>query len=167
MANIPVERRGGGMWWLWLLLGLLVVGLLAWLLIAAMGGGRPRATTDPAVRGAAPASVTLATLARDPEEYYGKTVTVSGEITDIVSLNAVTLGDEVLVVTKQPLTDAQGKPIQAELYTKDTAQVTGTVREFDLSTFEQEAGVDLEDAKVTRWRGEPAILATSVQITKQ
>lgn len=34
MANIPVEKKGGGLGWLWILLGLLALALLLWLIFA-------------------------------------------------------------------------------------------------------------------------------------
>jgi hypothetical protein len=43
MAEIPVQRRGGGPWWLWLILGILAVGLLLWLFSGDRG--IPPATT--------------------------------------------------------------------------------------------------------------------------
>jgi hypothetical protein len=160
MAEIPVERKGTSAWWLWLLLGLLAIGLLIWLAVDALDIGQAR----PAAPDAAPANATLATYAATPREFYGKTVTISGEITDVVGLNAVTLGDRVLVITKRQLLDAQGKPLQTTVTGRDVMQVTGTAREFDLAAFEKEAGIDLEDAKFTRWAGKPAIIATDWQM---
>ena len=160
MAEIPVERKSTGAWWLWILLGLLAIGVLIWLLVEALDIGQPAART------AAPANATLATYAANPGDYYGKSVTVSGEITDVVSLNAVTLGDRVLVITKKQLLDAQGRPLQTQVTSRDTMQVTGTAREFNLAAFDREAGIDLEDGKFTRWAGKPAIIATDWQMKR-
>jgi hypothetical protein len=163
MANIPVERRGTSMWWLWLLLGVLAIGLLVWLLWAAMNDG------DGAAPGAAggatgqAANVTLNEYTSNPGRYYGRPITVSGEVTDVESLNAFELGGEVLVISQQPLRDQQGNPIDPSAAQPDRVQVTGTAREFDLVAFERDLQLNLDDGKFNRWDNRPAIVASSVR----
>ncbi len=157
MADIPVERKQSSLWWLWLLLAALAIGALIWLLIAFFND---RDTARPA----APVNATLAEIVNNPRNYYGKTVTVSGEITDVVSTNALTLGDRVLVLSSQPFRDGRGQPLQPSVAGRDTLQVTGTVREFDLLAIERDMRIDLEDAKFARWKDQPAIIATSTQM---
>lgn len=44
MAHIDIEKKKGGAGWLWWLVGLIVIGLLAWLLIGMMGRDGERDT---------------------------------------------------------------------------------------------------------------------------
>ncbi|KPP88363.1 OmpA family protein [Erythrobacter sp. HL-111] len=53
MAEIPVEKKGGGLGWLWILLGLLAVALLLWLIFANTGDDDGLATADDDMAGTA------------------------------------------------------------------------------------------------------------------
>ncbi len=165
MADIPVHRKAGMAWWPWLLLAALVLGALVWLLVAWLNNGdRAPATTQP---GAVPANATPATVApsailANPRSFYDRPVTTSGEVTDIVSLRALAVAGDLLIVSRQDLRDAQGRPLTTSVYGRDPVRVTGTVREFKLAEIEREIGADLEDDKFTRWLGKPVVVAGSV-----
>lgn len=62
MADIDIERKSGGLGWLWWLLGLLLLALLAWWLLSG-DDEREVAIVDPV---AAPAVVEPAPMATDP-----------------------------------------------------------------------------------------------------
>ena len=156
----PRERRSeGGAPWVAIIGALLLLALLAlalWYFLGREGPAAPGA--------AAPANVTLDQLADNPSAYYGDTVTVSGEITDYIGLNAFLLGDAVLVVSRQPLTSIQGWPRELSMADEETAQVTGPVRAFDIEEVERLTSTDLDDRIFDLWEGQPSIVATSVQV---
>ena len=90
----------------------------------------------------------------------GQEVTVAGEVETVLSTVAFRLagvGWDVLVL------DAQ----QAAVSESDFVQVTGTVRRFDLATFEQEFGTDLDDALYEPFEGDLVLVAQSVQPAEQ
>lgn len=107
------------------------------------------------------ANVTLSEVTDNTDAYLGQTVVVQGDVTDLVGTNSFTLndasllgGDSVLVV------GTEGGVIGRE---GDTVQVTGTVRQFDLASIEQEAGYDLEDELFTPFEGQTVIVAQSMR----
>lgn len=105
---------------------------------------------------------TVSNIDDDPEAYYGQDVTVVGDVVELVSTNAFQLddpallgGDTLLVVGGEDLTVADGQ----------TVEVTGTVRQFNLTDVEGEFGFDLEDELFGDYEGSPVIVATSVMPT--
>lgn len=78
MAEIPVERKSGGIpWWVWLLLAALIVGLLIW-----MFSGDDEAETA-AAPATAPAVVAPAVETPAP---VGTDVAAAGPITDLATI---------------------------------------------------------------------------------
>jgi hypothetical protein len=63
-------------------------------------------------------------------------------------------GDTLLVVGGEDMTVTEG----------ETVQVTGTVRQFNLTEVESETGFDLEDELFTDFGDRPVIVASSVSL---
>lgn len=110
-------------------------------------GGRPAARS----RRAAAASAPLA----------GQQVTVSGNVSEVVSASAVRLGgddfggDGLLVVGVS----------RTDIDKGDDVRVTGTVRTFDAARFETEFGWDFyDDAVYDAWRDEKVLVAKSTSM---
>ena len=88
----------------------------------------------------------------------GETVTVNGEVSEVIGANAFTIGGEeigdnpILVVSAQVPTLAEG----------DVVAVAGTVVEFQVLGFEEDLDLDLIDNEFEDFDGDPAIQATSV-----
>lgn len=168
MANIPVHRKASMAWWPWLLLALAAIGALIWLLFTLFSARDqaatvlPNATPGTVSPNATPVVVTPSAILSNPRGFYGRPVTTSGEITDIVSLRSLTMAGDLLVVSRQDLRDAQGQPLTTTVYGRDPVRVSGTVREFNLAEIEREIGADLQDDRFTRWLGKPVVVATSV-----
>jgi len=101
--------------------------------------------------------VTVHDLVARTGEYLGKVVEVSDEVDEpALTPNAFVLGDEqLLVVTAEPTGD---------VFVEATAYVTGRVRRFDLPAIEAELGVDLDDARLARFAGEPVVVARAVEV---
>lgn len=105
----------------------------------------------------------LGEVVEDGDQLVGQTVTVSGEVSaqinDRVFHIAAEEGtDGLLIVSEQPVVD--------QLDSNDVVEVTGTVREVDPSTFEEEFSVPyVEDYEAFDTRH--GILATSVEVIAQ
>jgi hypothetical protein len=156
------RRRQGSSWLLWLI-GAAVLLALALLLIPFFNE-RDSAGPD--------TGATISEITSNPAQYYGKTVTVSGEVDRLLGQRGFTIGgqdfiggNELLVVGAKPLPAVADRPNNAPLVADDVVQVTGPVRQFDLAAFEKEIGADLDDNLFSAYAGKPAIIAQSVDIT--
>lgn len=88
----------------------------------------------------------------------GETVTVNGEVSEVIGPNAFTVGGEeigdnpILVVGAQVPALEEGAEVQ----------VAGTVVEFQVLGYEEDLDLDLVDNEFEDFDGDPAIQATSV-----
>ena len=116
-----------------------------------------------------------AQIVEDPQRYYGRTTTVDGAVGQVIEPRAFVMVDEratqdgapsaaelaeggVLVVrTGGPATDV------AEL---DNVRATGTLQEFDVTAFEQQQGVELDDALYEGYQDEPVLVAAEIGPTQ-
>ena len=112
---------------------------------------------------------TIQNINKEPQNFYGKTVTVSGEVDKLLNPRAFQVSGEgmtnndIIVITKKPLSDMTA---QAAQLTEDArVQVTGTVRRFDMAAVEKEVGFDLDDKMFSDWRDKPVVIAESITIT--
>ncbi len=121
--------------------------------------------------------VSIADVTDNPSEFYGRQITLSGLVTEVVSPNAVAIGgdefvggDEVLIVGAQQLQQIvegipEGEPF--EIQQQDLVQATGTLREFNLTEVEEQVGYDLDDNAFAEFEGEPVLVADSFVLTPQ
>lgn len=111
----------------------------------------------------------LSQVAQNPEEYYGRAIQVDGQIEEIIGTRAFTmesqgvLQDDVLIISKSPLTPVGGGPDDFLYQADDRVSVAGTVRQFNKGELERELGVELVDEVFTTWEGRPVIIAETVQ----
>ncbi|MGY1634420.1 hypothetical protein ACI784_22200 [Geodermatophilus sp. SYSU D01186] len=94
-------------------------------------------------------------VASEVDTLVGEQVTFAGEVEEVlstVSFEVAGSGWSVVVLDAQQAAVAEG----------DFVQVTGTVREFDLATIEQEFGLDLDDALYEDFDRRFVILAENV-----
>jgi hypothetical protein len=89
-----------------------------------------------------PILVTMEELEKNPEAYYGKTVTVEGEMHRIFSDKVFTIEDDgfwrdkdVLVVSTAPMSDVV-KPLADSIDPGEDVQVTGVVQPYDRAKLE-------------------------------
>jgi membrane-associated phospholipid phosphatase len=101
--------------------------------------------------------VTINEIVGRPEAYLGRIVGVSDEIDEpALGAHAFVLGDEqLLVVMAEPNPD---------VFLEATGYVVGEVVRFEVAAVEERLGIDLDDAAVERFVGEPAIVARSVEV---
>jgi hypothetical protein len=106
----------------------------------------------------------LGEITDDPYAFLGRTVSVRGEVDDVLGPRAFTLSTggwfarDILVVSDEGL----GR-LDASLTSDSEVQVTGPVRLFSRVAFERDFGVDLDDRAFADWEGRPAIFARSLQ----
>lgn len=147
---------------------MLLFGLAGWALVAAFVGDEVDGPE---------AGITLTGLAADPEELYGSTVVVSGEISEVLGAGEATgaqtasatgfvLGEDeqqVLVVGAEipQMVALRGDGDVAE---GDVVQVTGKVRKFDLAALEEELGSDLVEDDFTPYSDRPVLVASAVNL---
>jgi len=109
-------------------------------------------------------------LATEAQSFVGQKVTVSATVSEMVSPAAFRIGGEdfggeSLLVLSAPAADftEMGFDLNEQMVNDETvAQVTGTVRRFDIAGFEDEFGVDYDDALYTEFEGENVIVADRV-----
>jgi hypothetical protein len=106
--------------------------------------------------------VTIEDVADEPERYVGQTVTVSGEVDEVVAPNAFTIGDDDELLVVIPRLGPAANPAALE---EDDAvvRITGQVASLELPTFEELADADLDDALFEGLEGEPVLIARSVE----
>jgi hypothetical protein len=131
-----------------LLLGLLAVGC----------DGDDRAAeprTEPPAPAAAEPPLEPALLFQNPPQYIGDTVTVRGEVTELVGQHGMLLDPGLVVVSETPLPD---------VFSPGTdVLVTGLVEWFDLSEAERITGADVDWDQYRRFAGRPSLIAASVE----
>jgi hypothetical protein len=119
--------------------------------------------------------VGLSAVIEDPQRYYGQTTTVSGAVGQVIEPRAFVIVDE--------RTLQGGPPSEAELVDRGVlvvrtggpapnvsepqkARVTGTLQQFDITTFEKQHGVDLDDALYAEYQDRSVLVAAEVQPTQ-
>jgi len=144
----------------------------------ASGSGEETAPSGEEAESAGQAiGVSVADVTDNPEEFYGKQITLSGLVTEVVDPNAVAIGggefiggEQVLILGAQQLQQIvegvpEGEPF--EIQQQDLVQATGTLREFNIGEVEQEVGYELDDNLFGDWEGQPVLVADSFVLTPQ
>ncbi len=120
-------------------------------------------------------AVGLSAVIEDPQRYYGQTTTVSGAVGQVIEPRAFVMVDEQTL--------EGGPPSEAELVDRGVlvvrtggpapnvsepqkVRVTGTLQQFDITAFEQQQGVDLDDALYAEYQDRPVLVAAEVQPTQ-
>ncbi len=107
--------------------------------------------------------VKVAAVTENPSDYVGRTVTVRGEVENMLGSRAFIMedkgpGSEMLVVAAAP--DAM--PRAKALEDSDAVQVVGEVRPFDPGKMPGEVGFAATDERLTAVRGKPVLYAFQV-----
>ncbi len=163
--RVAARRRsgGGGAAWAGVLGGIILLLLLALILIPLFNADE---SAGPEL------GATVSDITDNPAEYLGETVMVSGEVDQMIGTRAFTIGgqeflggDTLLAVSARPLPTVGDRPTNEAVLTNDIVQVTGPVRRFNITEFEESLGIDLDNALFTRYEGQPAVVANSVDLT--
>ena len=168
--------------WVAVLLALALLAVGAWFVYdaltedddatAAGGGAQTAAGVEDAETVPASVGATAGEIADDPDGFIGRWVSVSGEISRVVSPTAFLLGgdefvgDDELLVVGADIPAVQEKALQrGPIAQDDIMGVIGPVREFELAAVERELGTDLDDATFEPYDGRPFVLAQDVHVT--
>lgn len=144
------------------------VGALLVVQIAAGACGRDEARDQPQAPAEPPpgATVTVEQVDEDPMRFYGKRVTLSGEVEKIYGARAFELegesiwwDEQLLVVTRSPI--AIGKQM---LTSDEDVLVSGTVRKLTVAEIERELGWDLESEIEVEFAEKPVLVADSIRV---
>ncbi len=177
------DEEAGGRPRMWAL-GAMALMLAAVLLLASCGqeqegaGGEESVPTGEEEESAGQAiGVSVADVTDNPDELYGKQITLSGLVTEVVGPNAVAIGGDefiggepVLILGAKKLPQIveglpEGEPF--EVQQQDLVQATGTLREFNVSEVENDIGYELDDNLFSDWEGEPVLVADSFVLSPQ
>ncbi len=149
--------------------GVMAMIVTAALLLASCGSeggqqggeaGEEAGQTRPAGR------VTVEELTNNPSEFYGESVTVSGEVMEAVEPGAFRIeGDdeELLVAGVQQLPKIVEGEVK-EVNEGDRVRVTGEVRPFKIEEIQQEVDYGIDNEYFGDFEGDPAVLARSVEV---
>jgi hypothetical protein len=114
-------------------------------------------------------------ILEDPQRYYGRTTTVGGAVGQVIEPRAFVMVDEQTTQGGPPsgaeladegvlVVHTGGPPKEvAEL---QTVKATGTLQEFDLTAFELQQGVDLNDDLYSVYQDRPVLVAGRVETTR-
>ncbi len=111
-------------------------------------------------------SVTVEEITNNPSEFYGESVTVSGQVVEAVEPGAFRIdseGDQLLVVGAQQLSKIAEGEVK-EVNEGDRIRVTGLVRQFKIEEVRQEVDRGIDNEYFGDFEGDPAVLATSVEV---
>jgi hypothetical protein len=117
-------------------------------------------------------TVALSAVIEGPQRYYGQTTTISGAVGQVIEPRAFVMVDE-RTLQGGPLSEAEltdggvlvvrtGGPAP-NVTEPQNVRVTGTLQEFDITAFEQQQGVDLDDALYAEYQDRPVLVAAGVQ----
>lgn len=128
--------------------------------------------------GSAPAgtpivNVTLGELLDEPGQYAGKTVTVSGEVNDVLGPKAFTIGGEeflppgeLLVVSRNGFPTIPDREANEYLVDDDIVQVTGNVRTFVRAEVSRDMDADdMQGETYVEWEGRPVLVVSNMVTT--
>ena len=114
-------------------------------------------------------------ILEDPQRYYGRTTRVGGAVGQVIEPRAFVMVEEPSPQSG-PLSEAEladrgvlvvrtggPAPDVAEL---ENVRATGTLQEFDVTAFEQQQGVELDDALYAEYQDKPMLVAAEVQPTQ-
>ena len=102
--------------------------------------------------------VTVQELTNNPSEFYGQSVTVSGQVVEAVEPGVFRIdseGDQLLVVALKQVPNVNEG---------DTVRATGEVRKFKIEEVRQKVDRGIDDEYFGDYKGDPAVLAYSAEV---
>lgn len=111
-----------------------------------------------------PFATSLARILSEPEEHFGRTVTVTGSVQRQIEPESVTIMSRPMLDLGETLVIGIPQDVVLRAEESDApVEVTGSVREFDIRDVEQDTGRDLDDDVYAEFEGLPVILATRAE----
>ena len=141
---------------------LLLATTLTTPMVAAQSAANPATPTGAQF----PKMVTVDQITDDPSAYDGVTVTLVGDVEDVLGPRAFTIEDQdilfdetLLVVSSRPFAAQPENVIEADMLRSQSVMISGTVHTFNEAAFEDRLGIDLNAERVAAWSGRPALIA--------
>lgn len=117
-----------------------------------------------------PTEKQVAQIIENPQNYYGDTVTISGNVGDILGSRAFTVntpsltGTNLLIISKTPIEPIGGSGTDMSMYQpNDHVLIKGHVEYFSIQNVEHELNTDLVNSIYLPWEGRPVIVADTVK----
>lgn len=125
---------------------------------------------EAAVRENTAQAATVNELLSNSDAYYGAEVTVTGEVTEVITPLTFELNGDINSDSTRYGESADGllvvKNLEStsdpEVEVGDTVEVSGTVRAFDIGPVEEEIDQSLAGGVFTYWADQTSVIATSV-----
>ncbi len=152
--------------------GIAGTGVLCLAVLALAGCGRDNRqtasrekTADETASRDREAGNTIQRITSEPQNFYGKTVTVSGDVSKVMNPHAVEISgggnNDMLVFSKKAFTDYAHRNITKD----DTVQVTGTVEPFNMDKIRREIGFNLDNRTFADWNDKPVLIAKDITLS--
>lgn len=166
----PSDERSKRHWSGWALAAALLIGAGLGVLVGFVLFDEERDDRPPV----AVKAPTLGGVLAEPERFLGKPAILTGQVEEILSPRAFTVGEpgllgrELLVISRTPLAAPTARSATRPILEGDFAQVSGEVRRFDRAAFERDAGISLKDEfdvfgeDLAARQGDPAVQADIV-----
>lgn len=112
--------------------------------------------------------IDLRTVAHHPDQFYGKEVTVRGEVYNDIGTRGMLIDStglydsKMLIVSKQALIGVGGGPGDLLFKKDDGVQISGIVRRFKIDELEHELGIRLDRETFRQYENKPVIVADSI-----
>lgn len=159
--------RGGPL--VWGLIGVLVLaGLILLVLTIADWLGGDSAGTPSEQFG-----IGVGEAIENPEEYQDETVTVSGEVNQVLDPFAYTIGGEqfadghelLIVGPPPPVTDEETAEPETQIEPEDIVQVSGNLRQTDIAQIEGEMDLEIDADIPQELQDQPILVAQGSVVT--
>ncbi|MEB3280427.1 MAG: hypothetical protein VKK42_16065 [Lyngbya sp.] len=139
-------------------LGAIALSLMAILL--------PACTNETTTREQALENVTTQQVSEETSNYVGQTVTIRGDVNDVVGDASFLMDDEQLLGGEEILiVNASGEGITLPRGEGSQVQVTGEVRNFVIADLEREYGLDFDPNLYAEYEQQPAVIAQSIALS--
>lgn len=161
---------------------IILLVILAIILIGALTGGddatqtRGNSTTNTSSQAdsqdAEADEQQIEQILENPQAYLGQTVTVTGEIEDVLSnrlfeISNEAVGNELLVVAPSALSEQQAEQATEFLQDNANVRVSGTVRQSTVVEFEREYGLDVGSEIEAEFEDRVLLIADRITFTDQ
>ncbi|HET8884279.1 MAG TPA: hypothetical protein VFM68_02305 [Candidatus Saccharimonadales bacterium] len=156
---------------------IVAVVVIIWLVIWAVGNTQNQATPANTDTNGSSAveneqESTLSRITSGPDAFVGQDVTVTGEVQDVLAprifkISNDTAGDELTVLTPQPLTVEQAQ--ESEEFLQDNANVliVGTIQTATVAEIERDYGLTLDAEVEAEFDQTIVLVAHSITFTDQ
>ncbi|EAW38927.1 hypothetical protein [Lyngbya sp. PCC 8106] len=119
------------------------------------------ATTDDTTE-----NITAEEVADETSNYAGQTVTIRGDVNEVVGEASFLMDDEQLLGGEEILVvNASGEGITLPEGTENQVQITGEVRNFVIADLETEYGLDFDPNLYAEYEQKPAVIAQSIALS--